>query len=518
MTAAEAAAYYFNWSSYLHRDVFNDKNDGIPVTGRVLVQSNGLNDQIVAYVDTDPSRLSRAWRQEFVFRQVLSCDREDGTYFVAAESVNDDIEIDYGFPIMAKLRKNRVKGTMLFMAEPDKDNSECCTVTLLQQLDQGNALVHTFKQDTIAMCGNLSLVGEMRERLNKDKESAARAIANLAKDMKEAKPSYNGVELSLVEDVRKNYKRSSQSTGGWKPLRSQFKHVKMHYTQLPGDSNYVARAIVVVDTDIFTAAAWEWDKESRFNLKKFYNSKGIKREVQYVNDHHLAYQLSRQMVSKEAKLTPRFFDTQAVWKVEKNKEGEPIAVLICYKSVNHGEPIPKNHPPNVIRAKAWTYWKMEKMIGRGDISQTKVTRATQINLGGFIPVSFVNSQSSKAFKNLDDFRLLYDKSAQLNRMTREKFAVSVWSKRDDEYSDFEKEIIRSGEMFYEAFENSHQTGQLHKRKHSNRAESYTIKGKKYNWGLSSAKIRANIVDVLAYLWDEAAESRKELEIDNLEYR
>ena len=314
--------------------------------------------------------------------------------------------------------------------------------------------------------------------------------------------------------MKKQYKRTNQTTGGWKPIYSPYKHVKMSQAQLSGESNFVARAVVVVDTDIFTCAAWEWDKYSRLSLQAFYNGRGIKREVQVVNEHQISYQVSMDFERKE--LRARYFDMMAVWKVEKGSDGEPVAIQICYKSQNFGRPIPEGYGKKTIHAKSFTYWKFEKLLGRNGISQTRITRATQVNLGGFIPTALVNVESAKQFRDMDKLRLMFDKSKQLNRMAREKFAASVWSIRDVGYSSFEKEIIKSGEMLFEAYENSTQTGYVHMKKYSNTVESTMIKGQRYRWGMSSCKIRANIVDVLEYLWEDV--ERREMEVDNIEFR
>ena len=186
VTPVEAAAHFFHRKSYFHRDRFNEKNRDVTHTGQTIVKSNGLNDQIVAYVDSDP--MSRAFRQELVFRQILGLEKEDGVYYVAMESVDDDVSIDYGFPTIVKMRQNRVRGRMLFIAEPDKERGDSCTVTLLQQLDLGSGILRNFKMDSMSMSRHLRIFGESRQRLNRDKEIIHEVIAILAEKMKVRRP------------------------------------------------------------------------------------------------------------------------------------------------------------------------------------------------------------------------------------------------------------------------------------------------------------------------------------------
>ncbi|GMI01066.1 hypothetical protein TrST_g9316 [Triparma strigata] len=514
-----AVSHFFDARSYFHREFFESENDKSHDTARLVIKSNNVNDQVVAHIEEHPftkikdKRSNPLARREFVFRQVMGRDEASEMYFVAMESVDDDV--DYGLPAISKLMRSRIKGKMLFIAEPDPQHPETRSiVTLLQELELGLQLTNKKQDDACMMVRSLSIVGALRQKTAKDRENDLEDIAGMAKAMREDVQSYNGEELVVLEHVKNNYKRTLQCPGGFKPIKSPAAHIKMDIACLPGESNYVGRGRCVFDTDIYTAAAYEFEKKTRASINGFYDRRGIGRKVISINPHKMYYH--RVQGLKYLKISPRAFTLQGIWKVEKNvKTGEPNAMIIVYSSFDHPDfPL----APGTVRASSWTFWKFEKMLARRGIPQTRVTRVTQAKLGGFIPATIVNKEVGKMLLGSEDMRLFWDKSSELDRMAREEFSMKVWSKRSASYSDFEQEVIKSGQKLFAAFEKQTETGTgLQRVTWSSNAGARTLMGTRYKWGVATSKVKANLVDVLAYIWNAASDNSAAASADNIEH-
>ena len=61
----------------------------------------------------------------------------------------------------------------------------------------------------------------------------------------------------------------------------------------------------------------------------------------------------------------------------------------------------------------------------GDIHRTKVTFRAQANLGGHIPESFVNSQTSGLLNVLGAMRIRFDKSIHIDTSARDAFVARI---------------------------------------------------------------------------------------------
>ena len=117
----------------------------------------------------------------------------------------------------------------------------------------------------------------------------------------------------------------------------------------------------------------------------------------------------------------------------------------------------------------------------------------------------------------DTMRIFFDRSTELDRMAREEFSMQVWSKRSASYNDFESEVIKSGIKLFAAFEKQTEKGVFQRVTWSSSAGARTLMGARYKWGVASSKVKANLVDILAYIWNAASENSAAGLLDDVDH-
>ena len=468
-------AWFFDYCS--RERMRTHREEGHPAR---FTASNDGRHQCFATVKSVPWPLYN--REEVT--QIIWWENEDnlGTFFIAVASV-DNVIIDYG------RNMNSVKcfTRCLVQLEPSGKTGEDgrrnqCRMSVTQIFDAGGQIPSSVLNSLIP--AQLSVVEEVRSAFSRDDQLDEEDRAALIGIMRNPRDElYDDDENDAIELVKNKF----SSIGELAPLESTSQHVTVKGGHSKGDPLTVGFGEVLVDCSIETCCANEFMSFSRSALKEFYDGGNILREFFHYNSHCFRY---KTVYAMPLGFKPREFLWRAVWKTI-----NPNTMVMVYVPTLVGVSCRKEH----IRAEGLVFIIFERVLTNG-FEQTKMTCKTQANMHGNIPAKIVNSQLASRLMFLEDVRLKFDKSLEIDARNRESFITSIQG-YDGAYTEDEKDQIKASLASLEGFDNlSEKTKVATVSPLASSTIGRNPKASSIAWGKSEIVVRASLEQVLAFLW------------------
>ena len=472
-------------------------------SARLVVRENSPNDVVVATVKAMPFPLHKS---EFVAR-IIAATVDSGLY-VATESVPEALPYLNFNAIRAQTRAI----LQIHALHPPDHPLQQCKVTLVQYMDAGGRiplwLVNRKLPDSLA------LLDVLREAFQRDEEVDDIARADIAKTMTDEATPYTPEELQVIAEVR----RGVSTSFPFKSLESPDFRVKLGMADMQGTSFALGRSSTVIDVDIATCAAWEFDKLSRLDWKVHIKFGGVERNSYRVNGHNSVYQVVYDF--KMPGLQPREWTSRIIFKWA-DEEHNKLEVFYS-PAVLPEFPLRKH----IVRASSLVHAIYEKLEPVEGIAQTSVQYNFQANLGGLISASMVNSQGVDTLMIVGEMRKKFDRSHHVDSV-RILRAVQEITEHAAVYSGDEERIIATGLAHLNAFERHKYRKVISSPSPVMTSETALIASEAgILWGRSKTTVRATKEEILAYLleidlrcrWKPSDLERTVLEVVNGHHR
>ena len=427
------------------------------------------------------------YNREFV-TQMMWWGEGNGTFYLAFASVN--YEIDYGFShknvrgftqSLAKLEpygKVRVDGRM-----------SQCRMVLTQRLDASGFIPAFILNSKIPQ--SLRPVHSARVTFNRDSQIDTEQREVLISIIKRQQQEvYQQPELDIINSAKDKFGRMAAGNS-LKEIRSPDHLVKMKAGFSPNEDDVTGWAETEVDASIEECAAHDYSADSREKMKIFEENGGLERIITRLTSHS---QVNRTVydLTGISSIHPREWLAHTVWQWDNAARDKFIVASapITNEAVSSSR---------FVRATAIALLIFEKLEVSGDCPRTKVTYWNQVNLGGLIPLSFVNSNISSNLMHLSEMRIHFDKSSDIDGASRD--AIFAKMQRSQEYSREEETQIKNGMARLTAFDKL-----PNKKKVESVSPLVTLEiaqkdGERNAFGKASTVVRASAQQVIAYQWD-----------------
>jgi len=466
-SAHDALAFFFAVGGREHLRTSSEQGN----PARLVQKRTGSNDMVWATIKKLPSPLHN---REFVNRLVCCLD-VNGELLLISVPVDD--VIDYG------VKTNTVRGVSRALMRLIPAGDSRCKLTYYMHVDAGGRIPAFVMDSKIPL--TLGAVGDLREKFQRDNEIDKAEGDELARIIKmDEQRTYTAEEDMLINKV--DIKLGVLGWEHFEELESPDHHVKMGKIFIDGSSSAVGRGSTIVDASVEDCAAWELAKTSRESLS---NSRSLARSFAKTNVHHGLFHLVFDLHIPG--FLPREFLTEQVWR----RQGEKLAV--AYESVEHDD-FPLN--PSYVRGTSTAYWEYEKLQPVGGLPQTRVTYTPQIDLGGLIPKSVVNSGAVGQLMYLSTMRKRFDKSLEVDGATRALNVEIIMGHVGVEYTAAEQSACIDGEYFFDLFSGLTAKA-LNMESPLTKAEIVFKKKDSHAWGRATTTVRARPEEVLAFTWD-----------------
>jgi len=203
---------------------------------------------------------------------------------------------------------------------------------------------------------------------------------------------------------------------------------------------------------------------------------------------------------------PRQLLTENIWKWNSDK----TVLVFRFHSIDNSPEFPPN--PRWVRINMAGKMTYEQLPPRGDVPQTKFSWLTQIHLGANVPRRFVLRLGPKQLNSAVLMRKALDQSLSIDRVRKVKY-VEAFTSHTDEYTEEENRIVSEGLRYFDIFDKGNPKVIKSQFPYMS-AKSTFVNGRGYAWGMASTTIRANVEEVLWYVWD--VHSRENAREDDLE--
>ena len=203
----------------------------------------GQHDYTFATVKTLPFPLNN---REFVCRAISTKDA-NGDFLWVHESVDNTIEVDYGF------RSRLVRGIARGLVRITPLGDAACSITLLQYVDAGGVVPVFLINGKIA--DTLDSAEKLREMFQRDDEIDKAGRDELLASIKEPQ-TYTVEEGALFERVQ-GIAKAWLLWDDFEKLKSPDHNVKMGKIFIDDESSGIMRGSVVVDVTVGECATWE---------------------------------------------------------------------------------------------------------------------------------------------------------------------------------------------------------------------------------------------------------------------
>ncbi|GMI28253.1 hypothetical protein TeGR_g4924, partial [Tetraparma gracilis] len=324
--------------------------------------------------------------------------------------------------------------------------------------------------------------------------------------MTDSRQTYDAGELDLMARVKAKF--AAAGTATFVALESPDKLVSMFSAASVGNVRATVMARTVVDAPFSQAAAWEVLKGSgRKHVKNHSSNGGLGLNAVQVNEHMNVVRAVYSVPVPGSK--PREWVQLQIWKRASNAR----EITVIYHNTEHNRfPIRREHQ----RASSTIMIKFKELPREhAGLVQTKVTHIEQTSLLGGIPHFLQKQVSVHQLLSVTRMRKEFDESLLLDGVKRTELEAVIRShaSREALYSPEEEAIMEGGRNSFKLF-NGKSAKDIVMLSPQTRGKVAFEDGESFAWGWSSTLVRAESVQVLAFVWDVM--SRAQSRFDDLE--
>ena len=452
---------------------------------RLVVNTVGPNEKIVATIKIFTKPLSN---REFVVRLIWWMVNAD-TYLLALVDCGD-LAVDYGSNLSVVRGKTFGLHIVKSFGEIGVDGlARQCQVTSYQSLDGGGYLPQNIVDSK--MPKTLNFLTSARDLFNRDKEIDQEANDALVAIMRGGRETYEPDEAAIINDSIEKFGRL-ETDDLLKAIDSPDSLVIMFAGFISGQKHIVGRAITEVDASMEECCAWDYLSMSRERTNKFYTGIGRQRRMK-IKNHHCQTSHSVYDLTGVSSIYLRELLTNTVWK--RNVSGNKMTT--AYVSVTDNDFAPATD--TFVRMLGSTLVYYERLSSVGSIQRTRVEFYSQVNLGGFIPIEFVNSRIKGFLSHVSEMRSKFDKSLEIDSSSRD--AIVLKMQEDQEYTTEEEIQIKNGSDRLTEFDALANKKTVESASPLAKFETAQKVGERNAYGKASGIIRASPEQIIAYQMD-----------------
>jgi len=561
--ALQALAWSYAYCSKERMKLHSSSGD----TARLIHRVNTPFDSVVATVRKSTHPLLK--QREFVTRQLALTEEKNKTYLHVLTSTDDVVDYGYG----TQIRKNRQESTRVYRFEVLTPHS--CKATLLlsmdiprhipnwfvvrvapkvlkimkdmrdclardEELDAQDAaeISKTIKQnDEVYTAAENDFISRVEKRLGKLDRSSMKPIES--PDNQVRMGSHHVKESgSMVADAEAVVDASIEDLAGWELNKRSRKFTKQAFESRMNLStkfhdvnrhNTILQQVVdfgygLAPREYVVSSCWKWTDENTLvccneatpedNVPEFpLNSRYVRTSMMDYWKYEKVWRCERSEASYMTR--PPCTTHMCV------QGGGGHGILSLLRSLRG-----KNGPSRSSSASVLVTWlgllsllslspltfaSLVQLSTVHGLPQTRVTKITQVSIGGLIPDKLQNKSIKYFVNRLSQMRRHFDQSFAIDEATNKLFVEQVLEGGEEQvYSEEENDLIERGMNQFTVFESQDKGTLKNVKLASPMARGRLAFSQRDNqaWGWSSAVVRANSNDVMAYMWNFMARGKR----------
>ena len=434
----EVAAHMFAYMSRERVRISFENGD----KARLLVDESSPHDHTIATIKQLPYPFSK---REFVNRLISARDA-NGDYLMASVPAKD--QVDYG------MSSNTVHGMVRGIARifvrigTDTTDKSRCRVTFYGYVDFGGYIPAALMSRAVPRM--LAVVEDLRDVFQVDEEFDKEELARLASIIRGEGEEYTEEERHQLSVTQLDLGEGVLSALDFETLESLDHLVNMSWMMFTR-SDMVLRASTVVDAPLEDCLAWEIAKLSRAAQKRHFKEHGKEQALIGVDAHSGTYHDIRGLDVPRSRL--REWRMRYVWKYKDVRRDE---VLLCYTTIDDAD-----DTTSYVKVQFSGFVVFKKQEAVGAVSQTLVSVAARMDIGGHLPRSYLRKVGVHELCGVGLMRQQFDRSLEVDGEVRSEnmkmiaeHAKKYSTEKDhaDAYSMVEALIVIDGERHFEEFE------------------------------------------------------------------
>mmetsp|Transcript_18700 Transcript_18700/g.38909 ORF Transcript_18700/g.38909 Transcript_18700/m.38909 type:complete len:1880 (-) Transcript_18700:55-5694(-) len=482
-TPEEALAWYFHFCSQ-KRSRKDRENGNVRFEVSEWEKKRG-NEKLFACIRKMPFLVSnRDFVQRFIWKKTSEGNFCVGVWSVEKEEVNND----YG-GFMGKLIRGQAKAIITLSSTAKRGEIHQCKMDALQYFNLKGFVPSSFVYN--ALPGILGVVNNMKLIFQRDEEIDKTDLEELVETIKTSTESYSFDELAAITKGKEFYMKCKESKK-MKELKTNSERVKLSAVIMDGESLVAGYVEAIIDAPIEECVAYEYKKDTREKLNGLKKRKIVKQMVKRKGDHSQLYLSIRNLGVRGFK--NREFRASCIW--QKDEEGNIWTTYQDTSKLNEEFPIKDGN----VLGSSRTTWKFEALPKIGEISQTKVSFTSLVDIGGNVPNYVMNRLTKKYAKNMYSILEHFDKSIEVDASKRKEFTKAVEGL--DEETDVTNEICN---VFDEDPVKKHKVERAFPL-----TETWAkFEGAGKGWGKATARVRASLEETAAFYWDFESRTNRE---------
>jgi hypothetical protein len=503
----DAAAWIFDYCSRDRMRINTEENKCHP---RIISRTIGSSSVVFGTIKEVPFPL---WNREFVVRISWA---KIGVDHVCIWAQSVDERVDYG---MSNIRKIAASTSM--MCELVGSRRDMCTATVYQKADSGGWVPVTFVDRRIASA--LSTFNSLRQAFQRDEEvdqeNRRATIADLkrgkggklndeeqaafdsASDLcfsgpQDIKIAVKGGEDRFVKMFRSSTQRSSTTLSVSRRARNTANTNSFNVAwQLSDTVVFVAE--VSVDADIQHCVAWMISKSSRQRTQSFFDNEGGARRIEKIisSRRRETTDITLENHSITSALLEGREVVESVW--SSSDDSTKYTVLEQSKDLGKGRRRPEPDGTREYTKVSETKFGVVAKENEGSCPSTTI--AMKFTLGNTLGSLQEEQALLAGTRHLSELRTYFDRSIEIDRRQREAFCEVVLAAKEV-YEKGEKINLDKGMAMFLRFE-AVSAKTIAVAYPGTVAKMAFVKGDGRAWGWASGSVRADAVEVLAYLQD-----------------
>ena len=322
-TPAEITAFLFDFNSNERLRISHEDGN----LARLVFDEPHLvspeNEKICATIYTTPPPFLP---REFIWRLIWQYDLSTSRFLVSEESDNVTLpQVDYGQRIICV--RGILTGTQIIVeALPAIENPSDPLASIPQSRMTYYVMVDVGGNIPIyavnaMLPSNLACTLEVQNEFDRSEEVDRAVAAQLVLKMKTEPQKYSAFEDQVIDNMHQFFTTAGLHASCRRIKQFRDSVVEMKQVLVDGDARVVMMASCVMDSDIESAGAWDFVKDTKKKLNIFYSAFGRERKIIHENTH--CYKIYS-LLSLAPGLSLREFVGICVWKRWSDEKGSPV--------------------------------------------------------------------------------------------------------------------------------------------------------------------------------------------------